>query len=131
LLFAFATSDLCADLILRPFPPGTVLYHMDDATLTSVSATKLDKETGQDRITLAFVGEWQINPELHGAQIKPQAGVVIGADTTERKRRLEELRIRSSSLKGKKVAIYIYSGAVNKNHTTYAWPEDIKIVAAQ
>jgi len=88
----------------------------------------LDEETRQDRITVKFIGEWQINPELQGANVKPQAGVIIGADTPERKRRLEELRSLSSSLMGKKVDIYIYGGSVNKDRATYTWPELIKII---
>lgn len=110
-----------------PLPSGTVLYHAPEATLTSVSTAKRDKKTGQERITLAFVGEWQINPQLQGVQITPQAGIVVGADTIERKRKLEELRVRWSALKGRKVAIYIYSGAVNRDRATYAWPENIEI----
>ena len=132
LVLAFCVCNLFAEPIdssFTLFPPGTLLYHVSAATLTSVSPKRPDKDAGQDSITLVFVGEWQINPDLHGAQITPQAGLVISADTAERKRKLEELRVESESLKGKKVAIYVYSGAINKDHVTYAWPESVKIVA--
>jgi hypothetical protein len=127
LVLALSMPDLFA-LSVKPFPPDTIIYHVVSATLKSVSSIKLDEETREDRITVKFIGEWQINSELHGANIKPQAGVIIGADTPERKRRLEELRSLSSSFIGKKVDIYIYGGSVNKDRATYTWPELIKII---
>lgn len=135
LLLVFALSArglLAAPIDSSPtlFPPGTILYHVSAAALTSVSPIKPGKDAGQDSVTLAFAGEWQINPELHGAQITPQAGLVISADTAERKRRLEELRLEAEHLKDKKIVIYVYAGAINKDRVTYAWPECVKIVAA-
>ena len=127
LALSLSMPDLFA-LSVEPFPPDTVIYHVGSATLKSVSSIKFDEETGEDRITIKFIGEWQINPELQGVDVKPQAGVIIGADTSERKRSLEGLRSVSSSLIGKKVDIYIYGGSVNKDRATYTWPELIKII---
>ena len=125
LLLVVFTSHLCATAFTL-FPPDKVIYHVTGATL--ISLVKMEDKRGQDRIALAFAGEWLVDRELRGAQIKPQAGVVICADAAERKRNLEELRLLASSLVGKKVDIYIYGGSTSHDRATYTLPELIKIV---
>lgn len=112
-----------------PWPPGTVLYHASAATLTYVSPKYFDKQTHEDRMTIKLNGEWQFNSRLHGAHVSPQAGVVICSSSAEELPKLTEFRALCTSLQGRRVDVYIYASAVNKDHVTYAGTEQIKIVA--
>ena len=130
LLLGLATSPAAPILTtVTPFPRGTTLYHANSAIVTYVSSVTFDPHTREDTLALRFTGKWQVNPELHGVKVSPQAGVIVGADTSERKQELRKLQMFCSSLKDRRVDIFVYAGAVNKEQATYAWPEQIKIVA--